>query len=116
MSLTERQRRLRNRKAAKLVPQLRDFLESKGNQGRWFTKADLERHFGVCAPGPDPDALDVALGRLVRAKYITTKRRGRTREVCFARFPLRQLVLGMADSELCPLRPDRVRASDIESS
>jgi len=107
MTLTQRQRRLLEKEADRLMPRLSDYFKSEANRCRWATKADLRRDLQLPTQGPGPDALDVALRRMVSPEDIRTRRKGLRREIHYAWFPWRQLrlPLGVPDSALWPSPP-----------
>jgi len=102
MGLTPRQRRQLKRVVARVLPQLKAFLESEENQGRWFTREELVNHLGLREEDFRLGELDAAFARLAHLKGVEARRKRVKSQSRYAWFPWEQLrlPLGMTDSEL----------------
>lgn len=102
MGLTPRQRRQLTKVVARVLRQLKAFLESEENQDRWFTREELVHHLGLREEDFRLGELDAAFARLASLEGVEVRRKRVRSQSRYAWFPWEQLrlSLGMADSDL----------------
>lgn len=102
MGLTPRQIRQLKKVVARVLPQLKAFLESEESEGRWFTREELVHHLGLREEDFRLGELDAALARLADLEGVETRRKRVRGQSRYAWFPWEQLrlPLGTADHEI----------------